>query len=175
MDGVRSGESDPLVILILVHRENVAVGSESKADMGRIYVVTEYVIYPKKGRKSKSALPKPLSTPSPPSEAVVPTITAAPSRTDTPEPTSSNGTAKAGSSETVKSATYRARQPRADGGVVCSLAVNEYCFKIGRVTVPPVSPSPIFKLHFDITHGANLSSENRSVVRYAIAKTGGPR
>lgn len=102
--------------------------------------MTEYVIYPKKGSKSKSARPIPSTTPSPPTEAVIPNITAAPSRTETPEPSSSNGTSKAGSSETVKSAAYRARQPRPDGGVVCSLAVNEYCFKIGRVTVPPVCP-----------------------------------
>jgi hypothetical protein len=43
----------------------------------------------------------------------------------------------------LKKATYRARQPRSDGGVVCCLAVNEYCFKIGRVTVPPVRPLPL--------------------------------
>jgi len=99
----------------------------------RIYVVTEYVIYPKKSSRTKSA-----PTPSPPSGKIIPTITSepTPSRTDTPEPTA---TAKEGSADILKKATYRARQPRADGGVVCCLAVNEYCFKIGRVTVPPVS------------------------------------
>jgi len=99
----------------------------------RIYVVTEYVIYPKKSSRTKSA-----PTPSPPSGKIIPTITSepTPSRTDTPEPSS---TAKEGSADLLKKATYRARQPRSDGGVVCCLAVNEYCFKIGRVTVPPVS------------------------------------
>ena len=110
----------------------------------RIYVVTEYVIYPKEGKSKQSPRPIPSSTPSPPSEAVIPSITSAPSRTETPEPSSSgiNGTVKEGSSDMMKRATYKARQPRADGGVVCSLAVNEYCFKIGRVTVPPVSLTP---------------------------------
>jgi hypothetical protein len=100
----------------------------------RIYVVTEYVIYPKKSSRTKSA-----PTPSPPSSKIIPTITSEPtlSRTDTPEPSS---TAKEGSADLLKKATYRARQPRSDGGVVCCLAVNEYCFKIGRVTVPPVRP-----------------------------------
>ena len=98
----------------------------------RIYVVTEYVIYPKKSNKSKSS-----PTPSPPSEKIIPTITSAPtpSRTETPDP--ANGV-KEGSADLIKRATYKARQPRADGGVVCCLAINEYCFKIGRVTVPPV-------------------------------------
>lgn len=39
----------------------------------------------------------------------------------------------------VKMAALRNRKPRSDGGVVCCLAVSEYCFKVGRVTVPPVS------------------------------------
>jgi hypothetical protein len=36
-------------------------------------------------------------------------------------------------------ASVRVRQPREDGGVVCCFSVVEYCFKVGRVTVPPVS------------------------------------
>lgn len=122
------------LIIIIKTDENE---TSHRAEGYRIYVVTEYVIYPKKG--SRKSLPKPSTTPSPPSEPVIPNITAAPSRTETPEPTNSDGTSKEGSSDLLKRAAYRARQPRADGGVVCSLAVNEYCFKIGRVTVPPVS------------------------------------
>lgn len=101
-----------------------------------IYIVTEYIIYPKKSSNSKSHAP----TPSPPSDTVNPILTSAPapSRNDTPEPS----TSKQGSADLLKKATYRARQPRADGGVVCCLAINEYCFKIGRVTVPPVCLFP---------------------------------
>lgn len=40
--------------------------------------------------------------------------------------------------EEAKRAALRQRPARADGGVVACLAVWEYCFKIGRVTVPPV-------------------------------------
>jgi hypothetical protein len=101
-----------------------------------IYIVTEYIIYPKKSsnRKSKSHAP----TPSPPSDTLNPILTSAPapSRTETPE--LSTSTNQQGSADLLKKATYRARQPRADGGVVCCLAVNEYCFKVGRLTVPPV-------------------------------------
>jgi hypothetical protein len=104
----------------------------TKTDVNRIYVVTEYVIYPKKSNKPKSS-----PTPSPPSGKIIPTITSAPapSRTETPDP--ANGV-KEGSADLLKKATYKARQPRSDGGVVCCLAINEYCFKLGRVTVPPV-------------------------------------
>jgi hypothetical protein len=40
--------------------------------------------------------------------------------------------------EEAKRAALRQRPARTDGGVVACLAVWEYCFKIGRVTVPPV-------------------------------------
>jgi hypothetical protein len=131
--------------------------------MSRFYVVTEYIIYPKKSSSSKSRKSKATITPpSPPSEAehehIVPTITAVPgpSRSETPDPSNAaeaqsqsqsqpKSSEKEGSADLLKRATYRARQPREDGGVVCSIAVNEYCFKMGRVTVPPVSlPCRVF-------------------------------
>jgi hypothetical protein len=124
----------------------------------RIYVVTEYVIYPKKSSRTKSA-----PTPSPPSGKIIPTITSepTPSRTDTPEPSS---TAKEGSADLLKKATYRARQPRSDGGVVCCLAINEYCFKIGRVTVPPV------RSFITITQSKADKVAYRNVVLYVITR-----
>lgn len=125
----------------------VGLGSDS-----RFYVVTEYILYPKKSKRASSTASAKLPA-SPPAETIVPTITAVPgpSRSDTPDLSNSNGNdngntaeAKAGSkegtSDLIKRATYRARQPRSDGGIVCSIAVNEYCFKMGRVTVPPVCP-----------------------------------
>jgi len=132
----------------------------------RIYVVTEYVIYPKK----KSSRSKPAPTPSPPSGKIIPTITSepTPSRTDTPEPAS---TAKEGTADLMKRATYRARQPRSDGGVVCCLAVNEYCFKLGRVTVPPVSL--IFRFLYKIIMSRRNRANQiayRNVVLYALTR-----
>jgi hypothetical protein len=41
--------------------------------------------------------------------------------------------------EEAKKAAARSRPPRPDGGVVACVAVFQYCFKIGRVTIPPVS------------------------------------
>jgi hypothetical protein len=34
-------------------------------------------------------------------------------------------------------ANIRSRAPRDDGGVVCAVAITEYCFKLGRQTIPP--------------------------------------
>lgn len=39
--------------------------------------------------------------------------------------------------ELMKRLMARAREPRADGGIVTCIAVTDYCFKQGRMTIPP--------------------------------------
>ncbi|WWD21153.1 hypothetical protein CI109_105636 [Kwoniella shandongensis] len=128
-----------------------------------IYVLTEFVIYPKKGGKGRARTIKDTASEAkdkiidstsqlngtPP---VVPVISAPPTRTATPDlslPPSASGSgantpasASQGSvtgAEAVKRAWAKKReeQPREDGGVVCCLTISEYCFKMGRITVPP--------------------------------------
>lgn len=124
----------------------------------RFYIVSEFVIYPKKGaaarkgskgKTSAKELEDKLASVAANAASktgtngVIPSISTAPSGTDTPDsPTGAPGspTLDNGDIDTVKrAAALRARAVRPDGGVVCCLAVFEYCFKIGRVTIPPVS------------------------------------
>ena len=103
--------------------------------------MTEYVIYPKKGaRRDKSRPVKPDPTPAGPSFPTFPTLSNASSTgTSTPEVQPVTGTSTPSTADAVKrAAALRSRMPREDGGVVCCIAVAEYCFKQGRVTVPPV-------------------------------------
>jgi hypothetical protein len=105
----------------------------------RMYLVTEFVIYPKKSAAAKGkakAIIKDIT----PDNLAVPNISTV-SGSTTPAPESGTSTPPS-TAEDVKRAAgvYRARNPRTDGGVICCLAVSEYCFKMGRVTVPPVSP-----------------------------------
>ncbi|GFZ50334.1 hypothetical protein JCM24511_08091 [Saitozyma sp. JCM 24511] len=114
------------------------------------YIVTEYIIYPKNhstnGSKSHHAttpvqqvkISLAATLPVPPAGI---TLSAAPSPSASGSTTpSSRGADTPGVStlEAAKSvASVRARKPREDGGVVCCFSVVEYCFKVGRVTVPP--------------------------------------
>jgi len=99
----------------------------------RIYLVTEFVIYPKK--KSGKGKGKVATS----TNLGVPVISAPPSGTTSPEPQSGANTPLTGAESVKKAATLRVREPRADGGVTCALVVTEYCVKAGRITVPPVS------------------------------------
>jgi hypothetical protein len=102
-----------------------------------MYLVTEFVIYPKKSAVAKGIIKAKVDAITP--ALAVPNISASTeSRSGTPISGSSTPLTNA---EEVKKAAgfYRARSPREDGGVVCCLAMTEYCFKQGRVTVPPVS------------------------------------
>ncbi|ORY24764.1 hypothetical protein BCR39DRAFT_314242 [Naematelia encephala] len=104
-----------------------------------MYMVTEFIIYPKKGRKGGKGkkLVDPKPTPAGPamSTDLNPIATAASSTSASPSQT---GTSTPVTLEEVKrSANLRMRHPREDGGVVCCLAVSEGVFKMGRVTVPP--------------------------------------
>ncbi|ORX39109.1 hypothetical protein BD324DRAFT_618540 [Kockovaella imperatae] len=100
-----------------------------------IYLVTEYIIYPKKAARGKGKRPiKPDPTPAGPS---VPTLVG-PSSTGDSTPEANGSSTPTTTMEAVrKAASLRSRMPREDGGIVCCLAVAEYCFKQGRVTVPP--------------------------------------
>lgn len=138
-------------------RLSTAIGV-SLTHVNRFYIVSEFVLYPKKGSasrkggKGKTAV-KELedklasvaahAASQAGSNGVIPNISTAPSGTDTPDsPTGAPGSPTMGNSDVdsiKRAAALRARAVRPDGGVVCCLAVFEYCFKIGRVTIPPVS------------------------------------
>jgi hypothetical protein len=103
----------------------------------RIHVVTEFVIFPK-GGKRKGGKKSPVSE----KEQIIPNLSLPPSGTDTP---SSSATSAKGHTvpqtpeEVVRrlTAATRSAKPRADGGVVACIAVTDYCFKQGRITIPP--------------------------------------
>ncbi|WVQ81227.1 hypothetical protein IAT38_003349 [Cryptococcus sp. DSM 104549] len=109
-----------------------------------IFIVIEYIVYPKK-TKSRSA-ERGSSTPESAAPPLVPIISAPPTGTSTPTPnpsgpSSSQPSAVIGGSkvEDFKKAWLkrRAEKPREDGGVVCCVAITEQCLKMGRVTIPP--------------------------------------
>ncbi|GMK58450.1 hypothetical protein CspeluHIS016_0504820 [Cutaneotrichosporon spelunceum] len=109
-----------------------------------IHCITEFVIYPSKGKKrahKPDVADKPTALP----HIDIPSGTD--SGVDTPENGYANGYAngKANGSATtgpnhdelMKRLMVQAREPRADGGIVTCIAITDYCFKQGRVTVPP--------------------------------------
>lgn len=121
---------------VCVHRESgrrhrdVAT-AYAHADNPRVHLVTEFIIYPKgkgKGKPSRQPTEEPK---------VNPNMSVPPSGTDTPVSAIAAVHPLKTPEEVVKRLAARARTPRADGGVVCCLAVTDYCFKIGRITVPP--------------------------------------
>ncbi|CAD6571869.1 MAG: hypothetical protein TREMPRED_000411 [Tremellales sp. Tagirdzhanova-0007] len=95
------------------------------------FLVTEFIIYPKK-RSGKAKPSRPSKDISLPSSLGVPDIS-----TSEPEPTPDHPTPVPTTIEEVKRSEFRSRPPRADGGIACCFAISEYCFKIGRVTIPP--------------------------------------
>ena len=90
--------------------------------------MTEFVIYPKHKRASRTVQN--------PSATVVPSISMPPSGTDSGADTPVKASAPA-QLDIVKALLAKAREPRSDGGVVCCIAVTDYVFKHGRITVPP--------------------------------------
>jgi hypothetical protein len=114
------------------------VRGSTATNESRLYLVTEFIIYPKTkpSRKGKARVTPDLAPVGGPS--AIPDISAPPSGTASPDDSGANTPST--NIETVKkSAALRIRKARADGGVVCALAVTEYCIKAGRMTVPPVS------------------------------------
>ncbi|OCF35552.1 hypothetical protein I317_04215 [Kwoniella heveanensis CBS 569] len=128
-----------------------------------MYVVIEFIIYPGKGKgrgKGQNNGAKPTdvltaaassastklsetSSSSAPVPPLVPSISDPPTRSTSPMP-SANGTGTSTPSnattskvEALKRAWAVKRGQREDGGVVCCMSISEYCFKMGRVTIPP--------------------------------------
>jgi hypothetical protein len=106
------------------------------------------VTYPKKGQgKNKNKRSKSNSggtKPSPESPAGITTNTTIPSSLGlAPE---SNGTSETDERTSLEKEIVRRKLseangavPREDGGVLNCFSVSVYCFKLGRLTVPPVS------------------------------------
>lgn len=97
-----------------------------------MHIVTEFIIYPKKGSKEKHAAPTSGS-------AFVQSISApaSASQPDSGAETPDTAPKQISAGELAKKLQARAREPRSDGGVVACIAVTDYCFKHGRVTIPP--------------------------------------
>lgn len=114
-----------------------------------MFLACEFVIYPKKTSKAEGAKNKVAASVVSSAPHIVPTISAPPTRTASPNsstPVSGTATPAQGSPlgnkvEEIKRAwlARRKENPRKDGGVTCCLSISEYCFKIDRVTIPPVS------------------------------------
>ncbi|KAK8843334.1 hypothetical protein IAR55_006989 [Kwoniella newhampshirensis] len=130
-----------------------------------MYVLIEFIMYPKKGGKGRSKTARVSAAASDAKDKViestsqlngtsplVPVISAPPTRTATPDSSvppsntesgantpNSAGSQAGASLDAIKRAWAKKREtePRADGGVVCCLTISEYCFKMGRMTVPP--------------------------------------
>ncbi|KLT38660.1 hypothetical protein CC85DRAFT_289317 [Cutaneotrichosporon oleaginosum] len=111
-----------------------------------IHCVTEFVIYPGKSKKARKpdVADKPTALP----HIDIPS-SGTDSGIDTPENGYANGSANGSANgvahkpttvshdELMKRLMLKAREPRADGGIVTCIAVTDYCFKQGRITVPP--------------------------------------
>lgn len=120
----------------------------------QLYLVAEFVTYPKKGKSSQKTVRDPAShkptsaLQADKSDSTKPTVqpmltevlsgSAASSGDVTPTSnvTSTNGT----SSMQEQIAKRVAQTVRTDGSVLHCLGVSSYCFKVGRITIPPVSP-----------------------------------
>ncbi|WVW79317.1 hypothetical protein I302_101285 [Kwoniella bestiolae CBS 10118] len=89
-----------------------------------LYLVSEFIIYPKK--RSPKSKPSSNGTKSPNSGSG--------SGTATPM---INGDLSKSRIEEIKKSWMAKRTHRDDGGVVCCLGVSELCIKIGRITIPP--------------------------------------
>lgn len=109
-----------------------------------MYIVTEFVIYPPARKGGLKATQTPKSE----KESIIPNMSNPPSGADTPEGPSLPP--KTPEEVVRRLAAASALRARPDGGVVACIALTEYCFKQGRVTVPPriamylaqLSPNP---------------------------------
>jgi hypothetical protein len=108
----------------------------------QIYLVGEFVTYPKKGQgKNKNKRSKSNSGGTKPSPESPAAITSTASASDSRETSQRNETSTL-EKEIVRRKLSEANRgtPREDGGVLNCFSVSVYCFKLGRLTVPPVSP-----------------------------------
>ncbi|WWC64052.1 uncharacterized protein I303_106659 [Kwoniella dejecticola CBS 10117] len=95
-----------------------------------IYLVSEFIIYPK-GKKSSDRSKRSNGN------AIV-NGSASASATATPFTPQSGGSVEMPKSklEEIKKSWYLNKATREDGGVVCCVGISEMCIKMGRVTVP---------------------------------------
>ncbi|WWC91229.1 uncharacterized protein L201_006171 [Kwoniella dendrophila CBS 6074] len=89
-----------------------------------LYLVSEFIIYPKSNQKSSKSKAEPI-------DAFKKTHT---SGSSTPAGGPEMPKSKI---EEIKKSWVNKRSKRQDGGIICCLAISEYCLKIGRITVPP--------------------------------------
>ncbi|WVQ63935.1 uncharacterized protein L199_002091 [Kwoniella botswanensis] len=89
-----------------------------------LYMVSEFIIYPKK--RSTKGRSKPISNGTTPI-----------SGTSTPTVNGNGGNIAKSKLEEIKKSWVSRRTHRDDGGVVCCLSVSEVCIKLGRITIPP--------------------------------------
>ncbi|KAI5455306.1 hypothetical protein NCC49_000121 [Naganishia albida] len=115
-----------------------------------MYLVAEFVTYPKRGKsseKSSSALPKPTTAleaetsasknPAVKLPMINDVLSGSVSSSGVATPTMSNGQATGTGNMHEQISKRVAQKVREDGSVLHCLAVSSYCFKIGRLTVPP--------------------------------------
>ncbi len=104
-----------------------------------MYLVSEFITYPKKrsGRGSKKRKAGTVAS-------LIPSISQPTSGTATPENAAVDGTN--GGKGSAPSPIAKAGEVREDGSVLHCFSVSTYCFKIGRLTVPPVSMPTRFEL-----------------------------
>lgn len=120
--------------------------------ISQMYLVAEFVTYPKRGKsseKSSSALPKPTTAleaetsasknPAVKLPMINDVLSGSVSSSGVATPTMSNGQATGTGNMHEQISKRVAQKVREDGSVLHCLAVSSYCFKIGRLTVPPVS------------------------------------
>lgn len=96
-------------------------------------MVTEFIIYPPKSKKGEKKVIKPVSE----KESIVPNLSNPPSGNDTPEEARDPLPPKTPEEVVRRLALAASSRQRADGGVVTCVAVTDYCFKQGRITIPP--------------------------------------
>jgi hypothetical protein len=118
-----------------------------------MYLVAEFVTFPKKsksGQEKDSTALKPKATSGPEAEnsdsarrTVQPILTEVLSGSVTSSgiatPTTNGNSTNAPTSMQEQIAKRVAQTVRTDGSVLHCLGVSTYCFKVGRITVPPVS------------------------------------
>ncbi|WWC73122.1 uncharacterized protein I206_107088 [Kwoniella pini CBS 10737] len=149
------------------------------------YVVIEFILYPQKSSKAKSKTEKAkiatensvISVTEKASETItestatlVPSISDPPTRSTSPALPTTNGTSTpqfaSSKVEEIKRSWAVKRGQRADGGVVCCSTISEYCFKMGRVTIPP-------RIGLFLSLQSPLKSDQDRARKIVMSKDGG--
>jgi hypothetical protein len=97
-----------------------------------VHIVTEFIIFPAKGKGKEKKAIKPACE----KEHFIPNLSNPPSGADTPV-TGVPLPPKTPEEVVRRLAAAASARERPDGGVVTCIAVTDYCFKQGRITIPP--------------------------------------